>query len=133
MCGCVVCSKIAMIANARVYASIPQFGVWIMKFAVLVGGTLEMRHLLLSLLFAWKLRVENTAQTGAVVGITVNVVVAVVVEQGITNTTSIQGAMMMILNLRGLNAVGVSAVVGEDRGRTRVSARAGGGAICRDI
>ena len=76
VCGCVVWSKIA---NRRVYARIPEFGVRIMKFAVLVGGGLEMRHLLLLLLFAWKLRVENTAQTGPVGGITVNVVVVVVV------------------------------------------------------
>ena len=68
MGGCVVLSKIAIASS---YARIPHFG-RIMKFILVKRGRLEMRHVLLLLLFACKLRFEDSTQTNAVVGITIN-------------------------------------------------------------
>lgn len=94
-CGCVVLSKIAI---ASIYARIPHFG-RIMKFILVERGRLEMRHVLLLLLFACKLRFEDSTQTrmtNAVVGIAVNGIVEGISQSRIS-------IFICILDLGGLD------------------------------
>lgn len=93
--GCVMLSKIAI---ASIYARIPHFG-RIIKFILVKRGRFEMRHVLLLLLFACKLRFKDSTQTrmtNAVVGITINGI-----AEGIPQSSISTG--ICILDLGGLN------------------------------